>query len=53
MYCDRCKKEVEESRYGYSLKDRYLLKFNTPNKPEPFDLCRKCYNELVDWLQKG
>lgn len=51
MICDRCKKEVEEGRYGYSLKDKYLLKTAHPTKREPFDLCQKCYDELINWIQ--
>lgn len=50
LYCDRCGKECEQSRFVHYLlhKRKYIL---TATNEETLDLCQECYNSLTDWFQ--
>lgn len=52
LYCDRCGKECEQSRFSHYLlfKRKYIL---TVSNEEKLDLCQECYDSLQDWFQTG
>lgn len=52
MYCDRCGKECEQSRFAHYriFKRKYIF---TDSSEEKLDLCQKCYDSLQDWFRTG
>lgn len=52
LYCDRCGKKCEQSRFAHYLlfKRKYIIMLTNEEK---LDLCQECYDSLQDWMLTG
>ena len=52
--CDRCKETIAEIQAGYSIdtQEDYNVKLMTENRTHLYCLCKKCLQEVLEFLTK-
>jgi len=48
IHCDRCKKEITKEISWVTVDVEFI-----DHTSDKLDLCRKCWNEIADFINKG